>query len=94
MVVALLTGVKVGIERHWRELRSVEIAVAEVAEAEFDGADLFQPDVRAILDEAKETLKTVHQRIAPYVEPFELLEPRDGDMELARKLIDKAAEQT
>ena len=92
LVVALLTGVKDGIERHWRELRSVEIAVAEIAEAEFDGEELFQPDVQATLDEAKETLKTVHQGIAPYVEPFVLPDPRDEDVELARKLIEKAAE--
>jgi len=69
----------------------VEIAVAEVAEAEFDGEELFQPDVQATLDEAKEMLKTVHRGIASYVEPFELAEPNDEDMELARKLIAKAA---
>ena len=92
LVVALLTGVKDGVERHWRELRSAEIAVAEVAEAEFDGEGLFQPDVQATLDEAKEMLRTVHQGIAPYVEPFALPEPSDEDMELARQLITKAAE--
>ncbi len=92
LVVALLTGIKEGIERHWRELRSVEIAVAEVAATEFDGEDLFQPDVQSTLDEAKEMLKSVHEAIAHYVEPFELGEPSDEDMELARKLISKAAE--
>ena len=91
LVAALLTGIKEGLERHWRELRSVEIAVAEVADAEFDGAELFQPDVRATLDEAKEMVEKTHGGIAPYVEPFELPEPTDEDIELARKLIAKAA---
>ncbi len=92
LVVALLTGIRGAIERHWRELRSVEIAAAEVAEQEFGGEELFRPEVRAILDEAKEMLTTVHQGIAPYVKPFALPAPSDGDMEMARKLIATAAD--
>jgi hypothetical protein len=92
LVVALLTGIKEGTERHWRELRSVEIAVAEVADKEFDGEELLQPDVQATLDEAKEMLTTVHQGIVPYVGPFELSEPSDEVVELVRKLITKAAD--
>ncbi len=92
LVVALLTGIKEGSERHWRELRAVEIAVAEVADKEFDGEELLQPDVQATLDDAKAMLKTVHEGIVPYVEPFELSEPSDEDVELVRKLIAKAAD--
>jgi hypothetical protein len=93
LVVALLTGIKEGTERHWRELRSVEIAVAEVTDAEFDGEALLQPDVQASLDEAKGMLVAVHEGIVPYVDPFELSEPSDEDVELVRKLIAKAADQ-
>ena len=93
LVVALLTGIKKGTERHWRELRAVELAVAEVANQEFDGEEVLQPDVQATLDEAKAMLTTVHEGIVPYVDPFELSEPNDEDVELVRKLIAKAADQ-
>ena len=90
-VRALVVGITRGLELHWCELRSMEIAVAEVAE-EFDGEDPLHADTRAMLDAAKATCVEVHDAIKLYVEPFELPEPSDDDVALVRKLIAKAAD--
>ena len=92
IVRALVIGIKQGLEQHWQELRSVEIAVAEVADEEFGGEELFRTETRMLLDDAKKMLLKVHNGLLSYVEPFELSEPDAADLEIARKLIAKAAE--
>jgi hypothetical protein len=66
MVRAVLSGIKQGLEQHWCELRSIEIALAEVA-GEFDGEDPLQPDVRALLDDCLATCTTLRDQVADYV---------------------------
>jgi hypothetical protein len=91
MVRAVLFGIKQGLEQHWCELRSIEIALAEVAE-EFGGEDPLQPDVRALIDGCLATCTTLRDQVADYVE-IELAEPAEEDISPVRALIETVVEK-
>ena len=77
-----------GLEEQWRKLRAVELLVAEAQEA-FDGEDPCLPEVRHTLDHTKERLADLHESLRAYVEPFELLEPDEDEVEEVRALYDR-----
>ena len=87
---SLVTAIKTGTEQNWRELRAIDMAVEEVAE-EFGGEDPLRADGRALLDEGKARCRQLHEDIRFFVEPFELPEPGEADVELVRRLIARAA---
>jgi hypothetical protein len=88
---AVLLGIKHGLEQHWCELRSIEIALAEVAE-EFDGEDPLRADTRALLDDCLRSCRELRDEMADYV-AIELLEPAEEDIEQVRRLIETVVEK-
>lgn len=93
MARAVAFGLRDTLLQHWREVRAIEVVVEEAA-AEFNGEDPLHPDVRRQLDEAKATLLDVHAGFEPYVGGLPLVEPSEDDVELVRKLVNKAIENS
>ena len=70
----------------WEEVRSIEIVVDEVAQ-EFDGEDPLRPIMRSVVDKTKAKLQEVHL-LFNKIEPLELSDPDESEMELARAYFD------
>jgi hypothetical protein len=83
---ALLFAILRDIRIHWAELRAIEIVAGESAD-EFDGEDVFVPDLRRTLDEAKARLKAAAEEVGPYVASVETPEPDDDAVALVRRLL-------
>ncbi len=81
---ALIDGIRTGVTMRRQELRSVEIALTEIAD-ELDGEDPLHPEVREILDQTKATVAALHEAMQPYAE-FTLCEPEPDVMEAVRGL--------
>ena len=71
----------------WQEVRAVEILLNDVAQ-EFDGEDPLRPLMRGILNGARKKLSDLHELLSA-IKPFELEEPDDDSMSLARTYFDK-----
>ena len=68
-----------GIEKQWQQLRTVEIVVAE-ATKDFGGEDAAHPEMRHVLDHAKEKLQGLQEDTQRYNGPFELVEPGEDEI--------------
>ncbi len=88
---AVGTSFREGIELRWRELRSIETVLEEVAE-EFDGEEPVRPWEREVLDSAKEKLEELHRAAQKYVGPFKLPGPSEEEMEQMRECIRRESE--
>jgi hypothetical protein len=87
----LLFAIVRDIGLRWTELRAIELAAAEVNE-EFDGEDVFAPDLRALLDQAKASLQEIAAGVRPYVVAVETPEPDEDAVALVRKLLHRRAD--
>jgi hypothetical protein len=83
---ALATHLREGIELRWRELRSIELVLEEVA-AEFDGEDPTRPWEREALDDGRKRLEELHRAAQKYVGPFKLPGPDKVEIEQVRECI-------
>jgi hypothetical protein len=77
-----------GIEKHWCELRAVELVVAEAEEA--FGEDPCVPQVRHMLDHARERLVDAHETAQWYMGPFDLPEPSEDEVAEMRAIAERA----
>jgi len=77
-----------GVLARWRELRAVEVAVQEVAEA-FGGEYPALPDVRAMIDGCREELDKLRGEAERFVGPMELEEPSEEELSLGRRLVER-----
>ncbi len=88
-LVTLHKGIlREGVETQWRQLRAIELLVAEAQEA-FDGEDPCLPDVRHTLDHTREQLVDIHESLQSYVEPFDLPEPDEDEVAQLRALAER-----
>ena len=71
----------------WQDVRAVEIVLDEVAQ-EFDGEDPLRPVMRGILDRTRKKLSDLHELLSA-IKPFELEEPDEDAMGLARTYFEK-----
>lgn len=88
---ALLFAIVRDISLRSTELRAIEVAVAEVSH-EFDGEDVFAPDLRATLDEAKASLLEVADEVRPYVCAVDTPEPEQDAVALVRRLVHRCGD--
>jgi hypothetical protein len=86
------TALREGIQLRWRELRSVELVLEEVAR-EFDGEAPTRPWEREALDNGKKKLEELHLAAQAYVAPFELPGPDEEEMEQVREVIRREGER-
>lgn len=70
----------------WQELKSIDLVLDEVA-SEFDGEDPMRPVMRGVLEKARYRLTELHA-ILTVVGPFELPEPDEESLSLARKYFE------
>lgn len=75
------------VKETWRELRAIDLQIDEMTE-ELDGEDVLQQRVREELDETKESLLDLHERLPKYTGPFELPEPNDEIESMVRRIVD------
>jgi len=87
----LATRFRDGIQLRWRELRSIEVVLQEVA-GEFDGEAPTRPCERQALDDGKEKLEELHLAAQTYVGAFELPGPNEEEMEQVREAIRREGE--
>jgi hypothetical protein len=80
-----------GIQLRWRELRSIEAVLKEVA-AEFDGEAPTRPWERVALDDGKRRLEELHRAVQAQVGPFKLPGPDKEELEQVRECIRREAE--
>ncbi len=88
---AVGTRLREGIQLRWRELRSVELVLEEVA-GEFDGEAPTRPWEREALDDGKTRLEELHRAAQAYVGPFKLPGPDEEEMEQVREVIRREGE--
>jgi len=74
------------IQLRWRELRSIELVLEEVAR-EFDGEEPTRPWEREALDDGKRRLEELYRAAQKYVGPFKLPGPDEEEMEQVRECI-------
>jgi len=89
---AVGTALREGIQLRWRELRSIELVLEEVA-GEFDGEAPTRPWEREALDNGKKKLEELHLAAQAYVAPFELPGPDEEEMEQVREVIRREGER-
>ena len=77
-----------GIDEQWRQLRTVEIVVAD-AQKEFGGEDPAHPEMRHVLDHVKEELQGLHEDVRRYTGPFELAEPGEDEIGWVRSIVEQ-----
>jgi hypothetical protein len=80
------TRLREGIQLGWRELRSIELVLEELA-GEFDGEEPTRPWEREALDDGKKRLEELHRAAQTYVGPFRLPGPDEKEMEQVRECI-------
>jgi hypothetical protein len=80
-----------GIKLRWRELRSIQLVLEEVA-GEFDGEAPTRPWEREALDDAKKRLEELHRAVQGQVGPFKLPGPDEREMEQIRECIRREGE--
>lgn len=83
---ALAQTLVTGIQVKWQELRAMELVLDEAA-AEFGGEDVARPRLRNTLDTIRAMLVELHENTTQLVEPFELPEPDDDDLEYVRAVL-------
>jgi hypothetical protein len=88
---AVGTRLREGIQLRWRELRSIELVLEEVA-GEFDGEAPTRPWEREALDDGKKRLQELHLAAQTYVGPFKLPGPDKEEMEQVRQAIRRAGD--
>jgi hypothetical protein len=88
---AVGTRLREGIQLRWRELRSIELVLEEVA-GEFNGEAPTRPWEREALDEGKKQLEELHLAAQTYVGPFKLPGPDKEEMEQVREVIRREGE--
>jgi hypothetical protein len=88
---AVGTRLREGIQLRWRELRSIELVLEEVA-GEFDGETPTRPWEREALDDGKKRLEELHRAAQTYVGPFKLPGPDEEEMEQVREVIRREGE--
>ena len=88
---AVGTRLREGIQLRWRELRSTELVLEELA-GEFDGEEPTRPWEREALDDGKTRLEELHRVAQAYVGPFKLPGPDDEEMEQVREVIRREGE--
>ena len=74
----------------WQEVRAIEIVLDEVAQ-DFEGEDPLRPRMREILNGTRKKLTELHELLST-LKPFELEEPDDHAMGLARTYFEKGTE--
>ena len=79
------------IQLRWRELRSIELVLEELA-GEFDGEEPTRPWEREALDDGKKRLEELHRAVQTYVGPFKLPGPDEKEMEQTRECIRREGE--
>ena len=89
-VEALCTTLHEMVPARWRELRTAEVVLDEVA-AEFDGEDPLHPHVRDALDEARQELEELVEKVQSRVGAFSLPEPDEEELATLRKTAKLAA---
>ena len=87
MVDRLEATVHIMLVALWQDVRAVEIVLDEVA-LEFDGVDPLRPVMRGILNRTKNKLSDLHELLSA-INSFELEEPDDDAMGLARTYFEK-----
>lgn len=83
---ALAQTTVIGIQNGWLELRAMEQVLDEAA-AEFGGEDVARPRLRNTLSTIRAMLVELHENASQLVEPFELPEPDDDDLERVRTVL-------
>jgi hypothetical protein len=86
------TRLREGIHLRWRELRSIELVLEEVA-GEFDGEAPTRPWEREALDDGKKRLEELHLATQTYVGQFKLPGPDEEEMEQVRECIRREGER-
>lgn len=77
VVEALCTNLRESVPAGWREVQAAEMVFEELA-AEFDGEDPLDPLVRNALDEAKQELEELVEKLQTRVGTFDLPEPDEA----------------
>lgn len=90
VIDALHTTLREMVPARWRELRTAEVVLEEVA-AEFDGEDPLHPRVRDALDEARQELEELVEKVQRRVGAFSLPEPDEEELATLRKTAKLAA---
>jgi exonuclease VII small subunit len=85
----LLSSLSDGMQRGWRDVRSVELVVEEAVK-EFEGEDPLLPQVRKVLDGARKKIEDVRSSLRPYLGKFELIEPDEAEVEHVRLILKRA----
>jgi hypothetical protein len=88
---AVGTRLRESIQLRWRELRSIELVLEEVA-GEFDGEAPTRPWEREALDDGKRRLEELHRATQKYVGPFKLPGPDKEELEQMRECIRREGE--
>ena len=88
---AVGTRLREGIQLRWRELRSIELVLEEVAE-EFDGEAPTRPWEREALDNGKKRLEELHRAAQTYAGAFQLPGPDEEETEQVREVIRREGE--
>ena len=83
-VLALAT--RTGVRENWRQLRAAEEQLDEMREA--FGEDVLHPNLRGYVDEAKEVLIELHEKLQKYTGPFDLPEPDDETRRTVQRIVD------
>jgi hypothetical protein len=86
-VVHLKEMLREGVASHWRELRAVELVVAEAADA--FGEDPALPDVREQLDHIRAELEQLAREAERFTGPFALEEPPEETLAMMRRLAER-----
>ena len=76
-----------GIQLRWRELRAYEIVVAEVATEDFCGVDPLYAEARNLLQEIRDHLVALREKLQPYAGPALLPEPGATHLAQLRKYL-------
>jgi hypothetical protein len=87
---ALLDGLVEGIGMRWRELRSLEIVLAQIAE-EVDGEDVLHQDARELFDRTKEQVQILCEDVVRRGGKCKLEEPTDEEVEALAVRIKETA---
>jgi hypothetical protein len=83
----LALAIRTGVRENWRELKAIEQQLAEMTEA-FGGEDVLHPSVRGHVDEAREGLIELREKLQTYTGPFELPEPDDETRRLVQRIVE------
>jgi hypothetical protein len=90
-VEALCTTLREMVPARWREMRTAEVVLEEVA-AEFDDEDPLHPQVRDALDEARRQLEDLVEHVQRRVGVFDLPEPDEEELATLRRAAKLAAD--